>query len=217
MELINPELLEYIESHTTPESPLLYHIRRQTHLKVLQPRMLSGLLQGQLLSMISCMIQPTRILELGTFTGYSALCMLGGLKPGGQIITIEKNDEMGELIEANFAKSEHPECLKLMIGEALPILADMTEKFDLIFIDADKKEYPQYLNAIKPLLNPGGYIIADNVLWDGKVIDSKDADDKSTHALMEFNRMVQNDPDFVNVLLPIRDGLMLIRYANAKG
>lgn len=206
------ELSDYIELHTTPESEILHNINRQTHLTVLQPRMLSGHLQGQLLSMISNMIKPNRILELGTFTGYSALCLAEGLTSKGELITIEANDELEEFILENFNKSEKSKQLKLIIGEALPILEQLTDKFDLVFIDADKKEYPQYLKAIKPLLNPGAHIIADNVLWDGKVLDAQNLTDAPTNALYVFNNMVQDDPDFTNILLPIRDGLMLVRY-----
>jgi predicted O-methyltransferase YrrM len=205
-------LNDYIEAHTSPEPKLLHEINRQTHLNVLQPRMLSGHLQGRLLAMISRMVKPNRILELGTFTGYSALCLAEGLTADGQLITIDSDDELQDLILENFSKYHKPEALKLIVGEALSVLPCLSEKFDLVFIDADKTEYPSYLTAIKQLLNSGAFVIADNVLWDSKVLDPENHTDASTKALVEFNRMVQDDLDFQNVLLPVRDGLMVMEY-----
>ncbi len=212
MSIPKTDLNEYIAAHTSPEPHLLYQINRQTHLNVLQPRMLSGHVQGRLLSALSRMIKPKRVLELGTFTGYSALCLAEGLTHDGILITVESNDELEDLINDNFSRYQGAGQLKLIVGEVLSVLPYLAEKFDLVFIDADKTEYPAYLTAIKPLLNPGAFIIADNVLWDNKVLDPETYTDPSTLALMEFNGMVQNDSCFQNVLLPIRDGLMIVEY-----
>lgn len=206
------ELHEYISAHTSPESQLLQEVNRQTHLKVLQPHMISGHVQGRFLSMLSRMKKPKRILELGTFTGYSALCLAEGLADDGELITIESNDELEELILNNFAKYSRPEALKLMIGEALEILPQLDGKFDLVFIDADKTEYPQYLQLMIPLLNKNAFIVADNVLWYEKVLDLSAHTDPSTKALAEFNAMINSDKRFQNIILPLRDGLMIAEY-----
>ena len=214
-------LSEYIEQHSSPESPVLQQITRSTHLEVINPRMLSGHVQGRVLSMISQMIQPKRILELGTFTGYSALCLAEGLTEDGRLITIEHNDEMEDSIRRNLALSPLGEKIELVIGdakEAMRRLGDKArgdkakgEEFDLVFIDADKKEYCDYLDLVLPLMRKGGWILADNTLWDGHIIESAYDKDKQTVALRAFNDKVMQDERLEKVILPLRDGLTIIR------
>ena len=214
-------LSEYIEQHSSPESPVLQQITRSTHLEVINPRMLSGHVQGRALSMISQMIQPKRILELGTFTGYSALCLAEGLTEDGKLITIEHNDEMEDSIRRNLALSPLGEKIELVIGdakEAMRRLGDKArgdkakgEEFDLVFIDADKKEYCDYLDLVLPLIRKGGGILADNPLWDGHIIESAYDKDKQTVALRAFNDKVMQDERLEKVILPLRDGLTIIR------
>ena len=212
-------LSEYIEQHSSPESPVLQQITRSTHLEVINPRMLSGHVQGRVLSMISQMIQPKRILELGTFTGYSALCLAEGLTEDGKLITIEHNDEMEDSIRRNLALSPLGEKIELVIGDAKEELRRLDERreakgtvlFDLAFIDADKKEYSDYLDLVLPLMRPGGWILADNTLWDGHIIDPAYDKDKQTLALRAFNDKVAADNRLEKVILPLRDGLTIIR------
>ena len=212
-------LSEYIEQHSSPESPVLQQITRSTHLEVINPRMLSGHVQGRVLSMISQMIQPKRILELGTFTGYSALCLAEGLTEDGKLITIEHNDEMEDSIRRNLALSPLGEKIELIIGDAKEELrrlgerreAKGTEVFDLVFIAADKKEYCDYLDLVLPLMREGGWILAENTLWDGHIIESAYDKDKQTVALRAFNDKVMQDERLEKVILPLRDGLTIIR------
>lgn len=209
-------LSEYIERHSSPENEVLQRITRSTHLEVINPRMLSGHVQGRVLSMLSQMIQPKRILELGTFTGYSALCLAEGLTEDGLLITIEHNDEMEDSIRRNLALSPLGEKIELMIGDAketLRRLGDKAkgEKFDLVFIDADKKEYCDYLDLVLPLMRKGGWILADNTLWDGHIIDPAYDKDRQTVALRAFNDKVAEDTRLEKVILPLRDGLTIIR------
>ena len=209
---------EYIEQHSSPESEVLQRITRSTHLEVINPRMLSGHVQGRVLSMLSQMIQPKRILELGTFTGYSALCLAEGLTEDGKLITIEHNDEMEEAIRRNFALSPLGEKVELMIGDAKETLRQLGEEekgevFDLVFIDADKKEYCDYLDLVLPLMRKGGWILADNTLWDGHIIDPAYNKDRQTVALRAFNDKVAQDPRLEKVILPLRDGLTIIRVS----
>ncbi len=210
-------LPEYIEQHSSPESPVLQQITRSTHLEVINPRMLSGHVQGRVLSMLSQMIQPKRILELGTFTGYSALCLAEGLTADGTLLTIEHNDEMEDPIRRNLALSPLGEKIELVIGEAKEELrrlgdeAKGAELFDLVFIDADKKEYCDYLDLVLPLMREGGWILADNTLWDGHIIESAYDKDKQTVALRAFNDKVMQDERLEKVILPLRDGLTIIR------
>lgn len=206
------KLETYIQEHSSPEPGYLRKIAHQTHLRMLHPQMLSGYLQGRFLSMVSKIIRPANILELGTYTGYSALCLAEGLAPCGQITTIELNDEQEDFILNNFNNSPYSKSIRLIIGAALEVMPKLKTKFDLVFIDADKKEYPQYLKTLKPLLNKNAIIIADNVLWYEKVLDSVKNADSSSTAIMQFNQIVNNDPDFENLILPVRDGLNLIRY-----
>lgn len=211
-------LPEYIEQHSSPESPVLQQITRSTHLEVINPRMLSGHVQGRVLSMISQMIQPKRILELGTFTGYSALCLAEGLTEDGRLITIEHNDEMEDSIRRNLALSPLGEKIELVIGDAKEAMRRLGERreakgaeFDLVFIDADKKEYCDYLDLVLPLMRAGGWILADNTLWDGHIIESAYDKDKQTVALRAFNDKVAQDERLEKVILPLRDGLTIIR------
>ena len=212
-------LSEYIEQHSSPESPVLQQITRSTHLEVINPRMLSGHVQGRVLSMISQMIQPKRILELGTFTGYSALCLAEGLTEDGKLITIEHNDEMEDSIRRNLALSPLGEKIELVIGDAKEAIRRLGERreakgaevFDLVFIDADKKEYCDYLDLVLPLMRKGGWILADNTLWDGHIIESAYDKDKQTVALRAFNDKVMQDERLEKVILPLRDGLTIIR------
>lgn len=205
------ELDEYLIAHTDPEPGYLAAINRATHLKVLNPRMLSGHLQGRMLAMLSHMVKPQRILEIGTFTGYSALCLAEGLTAGGEIHTIEADDELEELIRANLRLSPYAGQVKVHIGDAKQLIPELAEFFDLVFIDADKREYQQYLELVLPRVKSGGIILADNTLWDGKVLDEKNAKDPQTAAIMEFNNRLSADERVDKVMLPLRDGLTIIR------
>ena len=204
-------LSEYIEQHSTSESEVLQQITRNTHLEVINPRMLSGHVQGRVLSMLSQMIRPKRILELGTFTGYSALCLAEGLTEDGKLITIEHNDEMEEAIRRNLALSPLGNKIELVIGDAKEELRRLDDKFDLVFIDADKKEYCDYLDLVLPLMRLGGWILADNTLWDGHIIDPAYDKDKQTVALRAFNDKVAENERLEKVILPLRDGLTIIK------
>tara|TARA_B100000963_G_scaffold102482_1_gene88711 strand:- start:313 stop:951 length:639 start_codon:yes stop_codon:yes gene_type:complete len=210
MNFLDPQIEQYAEAHTSPESPLLEQIRRDTYLEVLQPRMLSGHLQGRALSMLSKMICPNSILEIGTYTGYSALCLAEGLTDDGVLITIDKNIELIDRVNAYFSRSEFASKIKMIQGNALSILPKLEQKWDLIFIDADKENYQKYYDMTFPNLNSGGYIIADNVLWSGKVIDP-DENDADTLALKSFNKALIDDSRVEVLLLPLRDGLTVLR------
>ncbi len=209
MSIIPEELQQYVEQHTSPESDLLRRINRDTHAGVLRPRMLSGHLQGRLLAMISCMLRPQTILEIGTYTGYSALCMAEGLAEGGRLITIDINEELEDRVRATFAASSLADRIDFRIGNALKVIPELNETFDLVFIDADKENYSAYYDLVLPRVREGGIILADNVLWSGKVLQTKL--DKDTKAIIEFNRKIQEDRRVENVLLPVRDGIMMIR------
>ena len=216
-------LEEYISEHSTPENEVLADITRETYVHVLNPHMLSGHVQGRVLSMISQMICPRRILELGTFTGYSALCLAEGLAEGGKLITIEHNDELEETIRRNISKSPLSEKIEFIIGDAKEVLqrrglsgeaglCSLSEAvYDLVFIDADKREYCAYLDLVYPLVPVGGFILADNTLWDGHIIDPAYDKDKQTLGLRAFNDKLKEDDRFEQVILPLRDGLTIIR------
>jgi caffeoyl-CoA O-methyltransferase len=208
VEFIDQKLADYSSAHTTPESPLLRKINRDTHANVLKPRMLSGHLQGRLLSMISHMIKPASILEVGTYTGYSAICLAEGLKPGGKLITIDRNEELESKLRSYFKEADLEDTIDLRIGNALQIIPTLNTTFDLVFIDADKENNANYFDLVIDNVATGGYILADNVLWSGKVIDQTD---KDTRAVIAFNDKVHNDPRVENVLLPVRDGIMMMR------
>lgn len=209
MEGIDPQWQAYADRYTTSESALLQRVRRETHLQVLQPRMLSGHFQGRLLAMISFMIQPNRILEIGTYTGYSALCLAEGLTPAGKITTIDVNAELEKRVRGYFRESPYERQIDYRIGDARAIIPTLSDTFDLVFIDADKAGYEKYYEAVFPKVRVGGFLLADNVLWGGKVIH--ESADKDTRIIQNFNDYIQADVRVERVLLPIRDGLFLIR------
>jgi len=210
--MTDPVLLDqYILNHISPEEDYLHELDRETHLKVLRSRMLSGHLQGQILSMISCMIQPKCILEIGTFTGYSALCLAKGLAEGGQLHTIEIDDELESIALKYFLKSGMTDRIFQHIGDARQIIPSISQKFDLVFIDADKREYSDYYNLVFDQVLVGGFILADNILWDGKVVDPDAANEEQTRGILDFNDLVQNDSRVQNVILPVRDGIMVVQ------
>ncbi|MEM9325214.1 MAG: O-methyltransferase [Bacteroidota bacterium] len=210
MEFFPPELSAYVEHHSSPESDLLRRIHRETHLHVLKPRMVSGHLQGRFLSMISHMMRPRRILEIGTFTGYSALCLAEGLQPDGRLVTIDINEELTSRVRSYFDDSPYGHQIEMKIGNALDILPNLEETWDLAFIDADKVNYHRYYDLLIDKMRPGGVLLADNVLWSGKVTQNNKTDE-DTVAIRDFNQKIQEDPKVENVLAPIRDGLMMIR------
>ncbi len=212
MEFIDKKLSQEAEHHTTAENKLLNSLNRDTHTNVLAPRMLSGHLQGRLLSLFSKMIQPKAILEIGTYTGYAALCLAEGLTKDGVLHTIDINEELETRIQKYFNKSAYADQIKLHIGNALDIIPKIQEQFDLVFIDADKENYSNYYDLLIDQLPSGGIIMADNVLWSGKVIDTNALDsDNDTRELDKFNAKVQSDPRVENILIPVRDGIMVAR------
>lgn len=202
------ELERYIDEHSSEDSPLLQQVTRNTHLKTLHPQMLSGHVQGRFLEMISCMLRPKYILELGTFTGYSALCLAKGLEPEGELHTIEIDDELEDTILNHFSQSDQATRLHLHIGDALDIIPRLNHPFDLVFIDADKRLYPRYLELVLPLLRKGGILLADNTLWYGKVIDNT-ASDAQTNGINAFNAAIHANEALENVILSIRDGITM--------
>jgi predicted O-methyltransferase YrrM len=209
------ELLDYIESHSSAEPEVLARINRRTNVLLPTAHMLSGHVQGRVLSMLSRMIRPTHILELGTFVGYSALCLAEGLTPDGRLVTVEKNDELEEMIRENLSLSPLSAQIDLRIGTVQDVLRElretMSETFDLVFLDADKRTYTEDLEALLPLVKQSGWILADNTLWDGHIIDPAYDRDKQTQGLRRFNEYVRNRPELENVILPIRDGITIIR------
>lgn len=209
MEFIDPAIQAYAEKHTTDESDLLKRLNRDTHAQVMMPRMLSGHLQGRFLSMISHMIRPSVILEIGTYTGYSALCLAEGLAPGGKLITLDINEELEDRVREYFRLAGKSDVIDYRIGDATTIIPSLPERFDLVFIDADKENYARYYDFVINQVNLGGYILADNVLWSGKVLQAKP--DKDTRAIQAFNEKVHQDPRVEQVLLPIRDGITIMR------
>jgi caffeoyl-CoA O-methyltransferase len=209
MDFIPSGIQKYSEDHTSPENDLLKTINRDTNARVMMPRMLSGHMQGRILSMISKMVSPATILEIGTYTGYSAICLAEGLKQGGKLITIDINEELEGTVRNYFEQSPHAKVIDYKIGNALQIIPTLSTRFDLVFIDADKENYGPYYDLVINNVPLGGYILADNVLWSGKVLDEKP--DKDTRAIKEFNLKVQNDKRVENVLLPVRDGIMVMR------
>ena len=207
-----PEALDnYAVKHTSAEPELLANLTRETFLKVLQPRMLSGHYQGRLLSMISKLVRPERILEIGTYTGYSALCLAEGLIKDGELHTIDINEELTDIQRKYFDLSPYKDQIHTHLGSAIDLIPQMTGEFDLVFIDADKPNYPAYLDLILDKLKPGGILLTDNVLWSGKVIEKVDEDDESTRALLEYNKRVVEDSRLETILLPVRDGLSISR------
>ncbi|WP_346861741.1 O-methyltransferase [uncultured Draconibacterium sp.] len=205
------DLDNYILDHIDDEDEILTELDRETNLKVLGARMISGHLQGQVLTMLSKMIGPVSILELGTFTGYSAICLAKGLQKGGKLITIEIDDELELLAQNYFKKAGLQDKIEQRIGSALDIIPQLNTKFDLVFMDADKREYVNYYNLLIDKLESGAYIIADNTLWNGKVLDTPKNDDYQTKGILEFNALVKNDKRVEKVILPLRDGMTVIR------
>ncbi|MFT5846037.1 MAG: putative O-methyltransferase YrrM [Psychroserpens sp.] len=207
-----PEKLDdYVVSHSEEEPELLQQLTRETYQKILQPIMLSGPYQGRVLSMISKLIRPKTILELGTFTGYATLCLAEGLQAHGEIDTIDVNEELVDFQRKYFNKSNYGKQIHQHLGSAIDIIPTLDKTFDLVFIDADKPNYVNYFNLIISKLNPGGIILSDNVLWHGKVVEPVDEKDHSTKAVLEFNTLLKNDKRIETVLLPIRDGLTISR------
>lgn len=206
-----PELLErYLETHSTGEDPVLAELNRYTHLKVVHPRMLSGQVLGGFLTMFSKLISPMQILEVGTYTGYSAICLAKGLKTGGKLTTLELNDELRETALSFFKKAGLENSIELINGDALKIIPELPGPFDLVFIDANKENYPAYFELLVDKVKSGGFILADNVLWGGKVLGDI-GNDSSTKAIHKFNKLVTSNPRVENLILPIRDGLMLCK------
>ncbi|MFI3332623.1 MAG: O-methyltransferase [Rikenellaceae bacterium] len=203
---------QYIHDHTSSEDELLCELDRQTNLRVVQPRMISGHIQGKLLEMLVRMQRPKRVLEIGTFTGYSALCIAACLEEGAELHTVEVDDELEAFAAEFFGRSAHASKIRQYIGSVLDVAPSIGGRFDMVFIDGDKREYPAYYNMLfdEALVGSGSLLIADNILWSGKVVEPLHHNDKHTRALLEFNRMVQEDPRVENVIIPIRDGLTLI-------
>ena len=208
---IPTEIEHYILLHSDQQDEILAELERETSLKVINPRMLSGHLQGNILMMLSKMIRPLSILEIGTYTGYSAICLSKGLQPGGHMITIELNDELEAIAAKYFAKAGLTSRIEQRFGPALEILPALAGPFDLVYLDADKREYADYYSLVIEKVTPGGWIIADNTLWDGKVASPADHADGQTMGIMDFNKMIAADDRVEKVILPIRDGITLIR------
>jgi len=211
MHFISDELEDYVANHSESEPALLAALNRETLQKVLQPRMLSGHFQGRVLSMIAKLLNPKYILEIGTFTGYATLSLAEGLRENGTIDTIDINEELYDLQKKYFDLSDYKGQIIQHIGNALDIIPTLGKKFDLVFIDADKENYLNYFNMIVPLMNKGGIILSDNVLWSGKVLEPLNPKDKSTNVLLQYNKILKEDPRVETVLLPIRDGLTVSR------
>lgn len=208
---ISEELDHYITAHSAIEPKLLAELNKETLLKVLNPRMLSGHYQGRMLSMISKLINPKHILEIGTYTGYATLCLAEGLANNGTVDTIDINEELVSIQNKYFERSDYRDNIRQHLGMALDIIPTLDKKFDLVFIDADKANYANYFDVVLPKMNPGGVILSDNVLWSGKVLAEAKPNDKSTVALKAYNEKINNDPRVETVLLPIRDGLTITR------
>ena len=211
MEFIDEKIEAYALAHSQPESDILKKINRDTHANVLMPRMLSGHMQGNLLSMLSKMINPKQALEIGTYTGYSAICIAQGLQENGKLHTIDINEELETRVRSSFDESGLSNKINYYIGNALTIIPTINEIFDLVFIDADKKNYSPYYDLVFDKVRSGGYIIADNVLWSGKVLDAPSAMDTETKIIDAFNKKIHTDDRVEHMLLPVRDGLMIVR------
>lgn len=210
MDFLDPALKAYAERFTSPEPELLAALNRETNLKVLYPRMLSGHVQGRILSMFSHMLRPRRVLEIGTYTGYSAICFAEGLAPDGKVITIDINAELGGIIDKYVQQAGLEEKIDFRVGDAREIIPTIDEEIDMVFIDADKQNYIHYFDLVLPKLRPGGIILADNVLWSGRVLDPKE-NDKETTGLRNFAVHVSNNDQVEHILMPVRDGIMVIR------
>ncbi|WP_339702405.1 O-methyltransferase [uncultured Marixanthomonas sp.] len=211
MDFLPEEINTYVQKHSQPEPELLQKLNRETWQKILAPRMLSGHLQGRVLSMLSKLINPKNILEIGTYTGYSALCLAEGMQKEGELHTIDINEELHDFQRKYFDASGFGEQIIQHTGNALEIIPKLSQTFDLVFIDADKSNYPKYLDIILPKLKSGSVILSDNVLWSGKVVQPVKKDDKDTEALLKYNKLLNEHPKLETVLLPIRDGLTVSR------
>jgi len=212
MDFLDPDLVAYAEAHTEEESPVLQELNRYTYANFLVPRMLAGHLQGKILGMLSKMIQPKQVLEIGTYTGYSAICLSEGLKEGGKVHTIDINEELEEIVNKYLSQANVTDKVAYYIGNAIDIIPTIDEKFDLIYIDADKENYSNYYDLVIDKVNSGGYILADNVLWSSKVLEkNKDEWDADTICIREYNQKVHLDSRVENMLLPFRDGIMILR------
>jgi predicted O-methyltransferase YrrM len=209
MNFVSEEIEKYCLDHSDVEGDLLQHINRETHAKVMMPRMLSGHLQGLFLQFISNMIKPLNVLEIGTYTGYSAICLCAGIQQNGKLITVDKNEELQERVQSFFNKSDFKNTIDYRIGNALELIPPIDLMFDLVFIDADKINNSSYFDLVFDKLNVGGFILADNVLWSGKILDTKK--DKDTVAIDSFNKKIVNDKRVEKMILPLRDGVTLIR------
>jgi len=209
-DLIDRDIQHYCDEHTSDEDAVLYELYRETNLKILRPRMLSCKSQGTFLKMMSRLVRPKYILELGTYTGYATICLAEGLQENGIIYTIEKDPELQDIIEKYFQKADVAHKMKLLIGNAMELIPTLHQTWDLIFIDADKANYANYYKMLIPHLSKKGIMLVDNVLWSGKVIEEVKQNDKETQAILEFNRFVQEDKDVINMILPFRDGIMMI-------
>ena len=211
MHFVSEELEDYTAKHSQDEPQLLAELNRETHQKILQPRMLSGHLQGRVLSILSKLIHPENILEIGTYTGYATLCLAEGMQSNGTLDTIDVNEELVDFQRKYFDRSPWGSQIKQHLGNALDIIPTLNRKYDLVFIDADKPNYIKYYEMIVPFMNKSGVIISDNVLWSGKVLEPLKPNDESTKVLLEYNRLLKEDPRLETVLLPIRDGLTVSR------
>tara|TARA_B100000683_G_scaffold9110_1_gene9957 strand:- start:2232 stop:2873 length:642 start_codon:yes stop_codon:yes gene_type:complete len=209
MDFSNKEIYNYIDNHSSDESDILYELRRETELKCLNPIMLSGKIQGNFLAIISKLIKPLNVLEIGTYTGYSTLCIAKGLNPAGMIHTIDKNEELLQIQNKYFEKSGLRNKIIQYTGNALAIIPKLKFDFDMVFLDADKKNYVKYLELISPILKPGGVLLTDNVLWHGKVLESPENQDRVTKLIDNFNKKILEDKSLKTVMLPIRDGISL--------
>lgn len=210
MDFLPKEIENYAAAMSTPEHDLLYQLNRETHARVIKPRMLSGHLQGLLLSFISRMVRPECILEIGTYTGYSALCLAEGLQEGGKLHTIDHNEELEEFTSKYIREAGYDDRIIQHIGEAIDIIPRLNMNFDLVFIDADKENYVNYFNMVLPRMPKGGILLADNALWSGKVLTNPEEMDQETAGVASFNEHVRNHPKVRNLLLPFRDGIMMI-------
>ena len=208
--MMNRLLEKYITDHSSPEDPVLEELFRETHIRFVNPNMASGHIQGMMLEFISRMISPQFILEIGTYTGYSAICLAKGLKAGGRLFTIEINDELKEFSHSYFLKAGVEDRISQYTGRAQDIIPGISQNFDLVFIDGDKREYTEYFSLVIPKVRSGGFVLADNVIWDGKVLE-RETGDSQTRGIIEFNEMIRNDGSIEKLILPVRDGLMIIR------
>ncbi len=211
MESLNPPIEDYAQAWSSPEPDILKELNQETHDKASKPRMLSGHLQGRILSMFAHMVRPKQVLDIGTYTGYSAICLAEGLKEGGVVRTVDKNDELQEIVERYIQKAGFTDRISYHLGNALELIDEWEGPFDLVFIDADKENYTYYYDRIFDRVPSGGYIIADNVLWKGKVLESKEEADKLTQAIHTYNEKIRADERVENVILPVRDGLSIAR------